>query len=105
MASKNLPGYPQSDGGKQESVAAIDGLASYTTGGQLVNASQFGLKFIEHMDVSGSDNAGHTCSARFTGKGPQATAKIVWIVVGTGVEVANAVNLSARSIRVRVQGM
>lgn len=81
-----------------------DGLASYAVGGDLIPASAFGFKHIENAFVAGGDNGTHHCSVRITGKGPATSIRILWYVNATGVEVANAVNLSARFCRVSAYG-
>jgi hypothetical protein len=104
MATKMLPGSPGVEGSRRTCTVDIDGPASYPTGGVAITAAQFGLKIIEAVETGVSDNAGHTIAPRFSIKGPSKDAKLVWVVVGTGVEVANAVNLSARFTRIRVIG-
>lgn len=104
MATKMLPGSPGVEGSRRTCTVDIDGLASYTTGGQAITAAQFGMKIIEAIEVGTSDNAAHNIEPRFSIKGPSKDAKLVWVVVGTGAEVANAVNLSGRFTRIRVIG-
>lgn len=106
MANKILAGYPAVPGAKRETIVDHDGPASYTTDGETVTAAQFGLKVIEHMSCSTSDNAAHTVFMRPTGtkQQPSTSAKLVWIVVATGLQVANAVDLSGRWARLKVTG-
>lgn len=80
-----------------------DGPASYTTGGETIPASVFGFKFIAAVIAHGSDNSAHVCVPVFTGKGAKTSFKLMWILTG-GLEVANAVNLSARFVRLTVYG-
>lgn len=91
--------------------ADIDGLASYTAGGQVVNAQDVGLKQILFAVAGASDNAGHDIAVLHATKGTLVGAtpaggsvKLVWTVIGTGAEVAGAVNLSARFVRVGFWG-
>src|SRR5678815_1368803 len=93
-----------------------DGPASYnntgvfTTSGETINASDFGyggFEFIDEISLS-SDSLntvlivlpGQSTSGNFGDARP--TAVIHWFVQSTGVEVANAVNLSGKSIRLRL---
>lgn len=103
MATKIVSG-PRIEGDRRVCVADVDGLVSYVAGGQVIKASQFGLKTIEHIICATSDNAGHEIAPRFTVKGQTGDAKLVWMVIGTGAEVAGAVNLSARFTRIMVIG-
>ena len=75
-----LDGYPQADGAKMESVIYKAGPSLYTvvtpgttpTGGQAVTASEFGLKYLEHVE-GGLDNTGTYLvffTPKITGKGP-----------------------------------
>lgn len=89
----------------------LDGLASYTTGGQVLTAGELGLRQIVHAQAGASDNSAHFCSVAHATKGTQVgttvaggQVKVMWNVSSTGVEVAGAVNLSARFVRVAVWG-
>jgi hypothetical protein len=48
-----------------------------------------------HRTISGT----YTVIVQFSGEGPALTFKLIWFVVATGVEVANAVDLSAERFR------
>lgn len=83
----------------------LDGPASYLAGGQTVNASDLGLRYIHHVVAGLSDNGAHHCSAGQSTKGTATTAiKVAWLLNSTGVEVANAVDLSGRFVRVVIYG-
>lgn len=113
--SKLLDGYPQPAGAKMESVIYKAGPASYTavtvasppTGGQAVQASEFGLKYLEHVEGGLSDTGAYIVvfTPKITGKGPVTSGTLMWITAVTGVEVAGAVNLSAKQVRLRAIGL
>jgi hypothetical protein len=110
-----LKGFPQSDGGKIESIIEKTGPASYTqvttgsppTGGQSVTAAEFGMKSIDFIEACMSDDGQFIAfaSPAIAGVSPSATWVLLWMVSHTGLEVAGAVNLSARTIRLRAIGM
>lgn len=101
MANTLIKGSPgPTAAGMIEVLFDHDGPASYTTGGETITAASLGYKRIVALFPSASDNAAHVISARFSAKGSQASAKLVWVLTG-GVEVANAVALNGRFCRVR----
>jgi len=85
----------------------LSGPASYTTGGVLVSATRFGLLtklalvLPETLTVSGTYFVKVLRTG--TGVGP-ATVIFQWFVQSTGLQVANATNLSAETIRTFVIG-
>lgn len=124
-----LDGYPTSFGNQRACVCGVVGPTSYTvitagstpSGGQVVQAVTFGLKFLDHVV------GGETDSARFfvecipvvpTRGAPQnsagATYRLRWIsrvtaTVGgqaqtAGTEAVAATNLSGETIRLRALG-
>jgi hypothetical protein len=129
MANRTLAGYPQPVGAKYELVIDHDGPASYVnsgtfgTSGEQINAADFGLGGFEYIEADGlsSDGAngvqivlGATIGgatnlqpAPATSPGPLATTAVVhWYPVATlATEVANAVNLSGKYIRLRIRGV
>ncbi len=82
------------------SMADILGPASYTTGGFAVSPQAFGLQSFK--DAIGACTVSGTYQVESRSiSGPAATTiKLIWIVVSTGAEVANAVNLSAETVRI-----
>ena len=116
MSSKISPGYPQAVGAKPESICMHFGPASYTqvtvavppTGGDVVQATEFGLKFLEHCVASASTNGQYNVYVIFPSLGlpPNAptSAILLWTVAATGAQVAGAVNLSAVAVRLRALG-
>lgn len=107
-----VPGFPNSCGGKRESVITKTGPASYTTittgapptGGQDVAAGDFGMKYIEFLEASACDNGLHvircipvTSSAKVT------TWKLQWCLAISGQETSG--DLSAYTIRLRAIGI
>ncbi len=105
MAVTMLEGSPYSEGHRNASISDIDGLASYTTGGQAVAASSLGLSQVEYASAGGSNDGVHIVVVVPGAKGFRSTIKLMWIVVATGVEVAAAVNLSSKSVRVKARGL
>lgn len=118
MASKNLSGYPQPIGQKYQTVCVHTGPASYTqvtpgaapAGGDTFYASEAGLKRVDSLVGSISDNGQYLVVPIFTdnvpspGTGAQAQVKLMWIVAATGAEVAGGVGLSGRTVRMVAQG-
>lgn len=110
-----IPGYPQSEGAKVVSVITKAGPASYAqlsnatppTGGQVVSAVEFGLKYIEYLDVSVSDNGQYSAFA--TPGTSEALAcdtwRLAWFTRATGAEVAATTDLSGRTVRLRAVGL
>ena len=84
----------------------ITGPASYAADGQSVTAADLGLKYIHFASSGGSDNGDQFTAVSHLGNAgfPVTTVKIAWFVMSTGAEVANAVDLSARTVRVLVIG-
>jgi hypothetical protein len=101
--------FPQSVGSRVYSVIDHVGPASYTqitpgsppTGGDVVKASEFGLRFISAVYAGLSDDGTYNVEASMGIAGGQEVtqATLIWIVAHTGAEAAGAANLSARSIR------
>lgn len=102
--------YPKSPGDERWAVTDMTGPASYTaivtgtppTGGQIIRAADFGLQSLDWVQSMGSDNGQYdiVCIPNgFTLGNPLASFLLQWIVSATGAEVAGAVNLSARTVR------
>jgi len=115
MARTTVSGdYPIVAGNRKMSVIDHAGPSSYTqvsvatppTGGDTVNASEFGLKFIECLLVMGSDNGAYDGTAfPLAGQFQPSTSVILeWVTAHTGAEVAGATNLSARTMRLLAIG-
>jgi hypothetical protein len=114
MADLVVKGFPQSDGGKIESVIDHTGPASYVqlaaatppTGGDPITAAAFGMKSIEYLDCS-MDNTG-TYNVTATNGAPDALGRptwlLAWYVAATAAQAAGAVNLSASHVRIRAIG-
>jgi hypothetical protein len=119
MAQGNriLAGYVQQIGGKMDLIVDHDGPSSYVGGagnGEVINASDFGLGGIELCDVDALSSDGlNYCYVLLTGQSTKtgntadavASCKIRWYVLATATEVANAVDLSGKSIRLRIRGV
>lgn len=109
-----VPDFPQSWGSKRSQIALVVGPASYTqvttgtppTGGQKINASDYGLKWIDFAQAMVSDDGQY--EVVFTPAtaiaGAQASVIAVWKIAHTGAEVSGATNLSGRTIRVLLVG-
>lgn len=129
MANRPLAGYPMPTGDKYDHVVDHDGPASYvgsggfSVQGEQINAADFGLggfEYIECDDVSsdglnylqivlgatiaGATNLQPAPSAQQPGAAVQ-TAVLHWYVLATNTEVANAVNLSGKYVRLRIRGV
>jgi hypothetical protein len=86
----------------------LKGSSSYATGGDTLNASSLGLGpngKILFIHVSTTYNATYSPKVIYSGRGPNASVKILWIVNATGAEVANAVDMSASLFRVEAIGI
>lgn len=105
-----LPGYPQPVGAKTQVLVNLAGPAAYVAvvpgsppaGGQLVNAAEIGLKFIDAAACSMSDDGQFEVLVTRGNSATQAvpSVRLMWRTAATGVEVGPGTNLSARSIRI-----
>lgn len=114
MSSALVPDFSQSFGSKRAQIALLTGPASYTqvttgsppTGGQKLNATDFGLKWIDYAFTGVSDDGQYEVvltPATSSNLSP-GTWIAIWKVAHTGAEVAGATNLSARTVRVFLIG-
>lgn len=120
-----LDGYPDSFGAKRAAViphqgpvlyaAIVEGVApALASGGDLVNASEAGMKYIDFACGGLTDSgtyrvecipttvSGIVASPSQVGT-PKATYRLRWVVVATGAE-AGAIDLSAEIVRLLVIG-
>lgn len=80
------------------------GAAVYATGGDTFTAQQLGLKNIYAIEPAYSQDNSHLAIPLFTtNKGIQSLL-VKWIVVATGLEVGNGVDISAEAVRFMVWG-
>lgn len=105
-----LDGFPAGGfGDRYVSVIDHPGPASYTqvttgplAGGDVVTAAEFGLKSFSHVGVMGLSNDGVNevlaCPA-VSSKGEITTVTLEWFVAATRAQVAGAVNLTAKTVR------
>jgi len=123
-----LQDYPQPFGNKRVSVWYHTGPASYVqlgvgtppTGGDPVTDIEAGLRYFDFIFDAISDNgqyrieavpsAGNPSQTQGAGQGgtqgaQQRTWKLRWEVIATGAEVAGAVNLSGRTVRLMAVGV
>lgn len=85
------------------------GPASYvqisgSTGGDAVQAVEFGMKNMFRLSGGMSSNGLYQASALNPTDGPVASIRLRWVVVATGAEVAAAVNLSASKVNLEALG-
>jgi hypothetical protein len=110
-----IRGFPQSNGARVESVMTKTGPASYTqvsvatppTGGQTVEAKEFGLKYIEFLESSLSDDGQYQVFATpkvADAKGVSSWT-LMWVTASGGAEVAAETDLSGRTVRLRAIGL
>jgi hypothetical protein len=134
VAIRPLPGYPcPNEKGGYDWIGDVDGPASYNntgtfnTSGQQLNAIDFGLGGFEIVDtpalssdglneivlVLGATIAGATNLQPAPGAGQPANAPTTVVMhwygglrgIGGAVEVANAVNLAGKSVRLRISAV
>jgi hypothetical protein len=115
MGNNFLAGYASPFADKIELVFDHAGPASYVnsgtfnTSGDIINASDLGIGGIEYVDIDGlsSDNLDYIWVEYRGGGYGNALASVVlhWFVLATAAEVANGVNLSAKTVRVKVRGV
>lgn len=111
------PEYPAPPGNKHCSIAEIAGPALYTpvtpaapvtVGGQVIQASAFGLKYIECVDgnfLSDDGQYGVRAILNATAPGqPVTSIRLMWYTAATGAEVG-AVDLSSRTVRMAIKGV
>lgn len=115
MANRILPGYIMPVGDKLELVIDHDGPASYSNvvsssgTGDVINASDLGVGGFEDVNADGlsSDGLNYVYATPVGGGGGNAVTQLQlrWIVLSTNAEVANATNLSGKSIRLRIRAV
>lgn len=86
-------------------IVDIDGLTSYTTGGQAITAQSLGLKKVFFAFSMACSDASNFTAPLIAAKGENNTSlKLMWFVNTTGAEVANGVNLSSKNTKLMVFG-
>jgi len=117
MANRIMDGYSLPIGDKIEIVVDHDGPASYLGGagnGETIFASDFGLGGFELVQVDALSSDGlNQVMVTLTGQSTSvankanavASATLRWFVVATAAEVANAVALNTKSIRLQIRGV
>ena len=105
----NFPGWPISIGGAFSmgmSPNGHAGPASYnSTTGEILSAAEFGFKYFQRLDGGRTSDGLYDLKPINQVSGPSATVVVRWYVVATGVEVANAVNLSASAAALLAFGL
>lgn len=114
MANTLIDGYPQAEGAKWGSAIEKAGPASYTqvtaatppTGGQALEASEFGVKYLEVVFGCLSDNGQYRVDFTPTKQGKHGVTAgiLLWTVAAGGAEVAALTDLSARTVRLFARG-
>lgn len=86
--------------------AVIDhtGPKSYTTGGQTLTASRYGLRSLDYVGGGISVSGTYVARGKAVGKGNRTTYTLVWFVVSTGAEVGSGVDLSAETVKLFAVG-
>ena len=103
-----LTGYPTSVANKRLAVADHTGPASYPTGGETLPATDMHMSGFDWVRVAQYTMSGtYQCVPLYPAlaHGCTPTVKLAWYVVATGLEVANATNLSAEHIRLEAIGI
>lgn len=103
--------YPKVPGDGPWSVVDVAGPTSYVqmaqgtppTGGQILTAAGFGLQSLDWVAVIGpSDNYQYSVQVvplPLLPGSPFEAMAVAWSVTATGAQVANGINLSARTVR------
>ena len=110
-----IDGYPQPEGAAIETVGTHVGPASYTaitvaspaTGGDKLEAAELGLKFFDSVEVLGTDITGQYSAMPVWSEGitgQPTSVKLLWFLAVSGAEVTGAVDLSAKTLRIRARG-
>lgn len=109
-----VPGFQQYFGSKLKMVCEVTGPASYLAGGQTITNTSLGWGGFDVVAVPMRSLSGtYRCEVQplpidatpSVPLGAFQTFKIVWIVVATGAEVADAVDLSAEVVRFDALGI
>lgn len=106
--------YPAPPGSQLESIATHTGpnpyvpiaVASPPTGGDTLEAVEFGLKFFDSVEVLGTDATGHYTAQAVWDKGiteQPSSVKLLWLVATNMIEVGS-VDLSSITLRIRATG-
>lgn len=114
-ATAVLPGFPISPGGDRlMSIVDHKGPASYAsvvtgsppTGGDVLTATECGLKYITAISGQISDDGQYSVEATpgQAGGGEGTSSVLFWATANTGAQVSAATNLSARTVRLIVYG-
>ena len=107
-----LAGYETYIGNKKMAIVDITGpnpyvnTATFSTSGQPITAAQLGWGGIEMIIGSvSSDGLDNVVIGSPTGGVAAATVNLHWFVIATAAEVANGVDLSAKTVRLVIIGV
>lgn len=104
MANARIRDAANTHGDRKEYTVDHDGPTLYATGGETLNASVFGLKTIDQVIVSGSNDGTYFAAVRFTKKGGgNGSFNLLWYVSSTGAE-AGAIDLHTSWVRLTAIG-
>ncbi len=105
MQLQMLSGYPDMVGRRRTFCGYGTGPSSYSrTTGDVVVAPGYEVYFDEVFNTPQDPTGTYYAQARPSKVGPRATWSLHWIVVATGAEVDNAVDLSTYSLQVAAFG-
>lgn len=97
-----VPGYPQSDGSKIESVVRVSGI-NYTAGTpETIEAVGCGMKYITHISGGLSESKTYFAEGQVSGSTGATTAGLAWFASSSGAEAT--ADLSAEYVTLRVIG-
>lgn len=84
----------------------VTGPSSYLADGQAIAIADLGFRYIHYASSGASDNGDQFTAISHLGNTgfPVTSVNLQWFVASTGSEVANAVDLSARTVRVMIIG-
>jgi hypothetical protein len=103
--TKEIIGVSDVFGGHYYSPLDYSGPASYVQGGDTIDAASFGFDgCIQTLTGSVSQSGNYRVDPRPLSSGVQTEWQLVWVVVSTGAQVANAVNLSGETVRLSAIG-
>lgn len=104
-----IDGFPTSIGNKRAGCITVMGPVGYAAGGFEVEARALGLKEIDWAGVTNSDDGTVFATVRIISAdgdaSPRRSVFVQAFVFSTGVEVADAVNLSGLTFRVFAIGI
>lgn len=80
------------------------GPASYSTGGETITGSYYGLRSLDYVGGGVSESGTYFVLGGPTAGGLRATQKLLWFIASSGAEVGEGTDLSAETVRILVVG-